>query len=146
MTKTDGKRVTANQEKSGDELVKTARVRRAGKTVAPISDAESRPVRNYKTHTKKLIAEQFSGIMESIAVKSKQGSLAHAKFLFELGGVKKELERQGRDKREPSLADLLQAEVRRQQAESGPAIRGFLGTGEAPRPAAADETDEGVTD
>ncbi len=109
-------------------------------------EAASKPVRNYKTHTKKLIAKQFSGIMESMAVKSKEGSLAHAKFLFEIGGVKEELERQGRGKAEPSLADLLLAEVRRQHAANGLGTKALAETGQETLPITDKDRDEGATD
>jgi hypothetical protein len=72
-----------------------------------------KPVRNYQRHTKTLIAQGFSEIMEAMAQRSIEGSLAHTKFLFEIGGVKEDIERKSKDKREPSLATLLLAEVRR---------------------------------
>jgi len=78
--------------------------------------SEGKPIRNLKEHAKKLIAKQFSEIMESMAEKSKAGSLAHAKFLFEIGGVKEDLSRAGRGKAEPSLADLLMGGVKLRQA------------------------------
>jgi hypothetical protein len=151
MAKNGGKRVTAKKDALEGQVVKGARVRSPAATikVAPMIEAEepkSKPVRNYKTHTKKLIAKQFSGIMESMAVKSKEGSLAHVKFLFEIGGVKEDLERQGRGKSEPSLADLLLAEVRRQHAANVPTVKGLLETGEDLETIAIDEdTDEGAT-
>jgi hypothetical protein len=76
------------------------------------SELEVKPVKNLKGHTKKLIAKQFSEIMESMAEKSKAGSLAHAKFLFEIGGVKDDLAKVRRGKAEPSLADLLMGGVK----------------------------------
>lgn len=79
-------------------------------------EAKAAPVRNLRFHAKKLIAREFSEIMESMAEKSKAGSLAHAKFLFEIGGVKEDLSRAGRGKAEPSLADLLMGGVKLRQA------------------------------
>jgi hypothetical protein len=151
MAKTGDKRVAAKKAASAAKAVGRGSAGRPAVTakVAPVIDAdetESKPVHNYKRHTKKLIAKQFSGIMESMAVKSKEGSLAHAKFLFEIGGVKEDLERQGRGKAEPSLADLLLAEVRRQHAANGPAVKGLLETGQESRPITDDDTDEGATD
>jgi len=83
-------------------------------------EAKAAPVRNLRFHAKKLIAREFSEIMESMAEKSKAGSLAHAKFLFEIGGVKEDLSRGGRrGKREPSIADLLRGGIKlRQEANA----------------------------
>jgi hypothetical protein len=158
MAKIFDRRVAAKKTAAAGKVVKAGRAKRQAATTqaAPIVDShldskstvdepEEKPVRNYKTHTKKLIAKQFSGIMESMAVKSKEGSLAHTKFLFEIGGVKEDLERQGRGKAEPSLADLLLAEVRRQHAENGPGNKGLPETGQDSR-SMADDTDDGATD
>jgi hypothetical protein len=150
MAKTGDRRVTAKKAATARQAVKAGKAQGPAATsrvaVTGGDEAASKPVRNYKTHTKKLIAKQFSGIMESMAVKSKEGSLAHAKFLFEIGGVKEELERQGRGKAEPSLADLLLAEVRRQHAANGLGTKALAETGQETLPITDKDRDEGATD
>jgi hypothetical protein len=84
-----------------------------------VNEAKGKPVRNLRFHTKRLIAKEFSEIMESMAEKSKAGSLAHAKFLFEIGGVKEDLAQARRGKAEPSMADLLMGGIKlRQEAHA----------------------------
>ena len=83
--------------------------------VVPVEGAKKKRVRNYKRHTTKLLSEEFPEIMQTLANKSKEGSLSHTKYLFEIGGVKEDIERQGQVG-EPSLAELLLAEVRKRQA------------------------------
>jgi len=111
----------------------------ASDTPAPVEaqTAKKKPVKNFKRHTSKVISEEFSDIVETMANKSKAGSLAHTKYLFEIGGVKEEIQRQGQGKGEPSLADLLLAEVRRQR--SADAAR-------ASEKAADDDMDDSATD
>jgi hypothetical protein len=74
---------------------------------------ESRPVTDFLSHTKGLLTEQFASILETIVDKSLEGSLPHTKYLFEIGGVKEELQRQVQNNGEPTLAELLLAEVKR---------------------------------
>jgi hypothetical protein len=102
--------------------------------------------RNYKKHAKELIAAEFPEIMKAMAEKSKQGSLGHAKFLFEIGGLKEELERQGRGRAEPSLADLLMAEIKRQNAKSDAASEQSANGEAGDRLPTVAETDEEPAD
>jgi hypothetical protein len=83
--------------------------------------AEEKPVfrrvRNFKRHTRKLMSDNFARIMNSLAEKAINGSVAHVKYLFEIGGVREELEREGDGKAEPSLAEVMLGEMRRQREE-----------------------------
>jgi hypothetical protein len=112
------------------------------------SKLEAKPVKNLKGHTKKLIAKQFSEIMESMAEKSKAGSLAHAKFLFEIGGVKEDLARVRRGKAEPSLADLLMGGIKLRQEAHAAELAHPYGTGDESGLShdEDEEMDEGVAD
>jgi len=83
--------------------------------VVPMERPKKKRVRNYKRHTAKLLSEEFPDIMQTLAKKSKEGSLSHTKYLFEIARVKEDIERQGQVG-EPSLAELLLAEVRKRQA------------------------------
>ena len=87
--------------------------------VAPVEEAKKKRVRNYKRHTTKLLSEEFPDIMQTLANKSKEGSLSHTKYLFEIGRVKEDIERHGQGN-EPSLAELLLAEVRKRRAAEEP--------------------------
>ena len=87
--------------------------------VASVEGAKKKRVRNYKRHTTKLLSEEFPDIMQTLANKSKEGSLSHTKYLFEIGGVKEDIERQGQAG-EPSLAELLLEEVRKRQRAEDP--------------------------
>jgi hypothetical protein len=73
------------------------------------------PVEEYQSHAKKVVSENFAHIVQTMAEKSAKGSLSHTKYLFEIGGVKEEIQRQGQGEDEPSLADLLLAEIRKRQ-------------------------------
>jgi hypothetical protein len=82
--------------------------------------AAKKPVRNYLRHARKRISVDFDDIVEAMSKKSIEGSLPHVKYLFEIGGVKEEIARQGEGKREPSLAQLLMAELKKKQREARP--------------------------
>jgi len=109
-------------------------------TVAQIDGAKKKRVRNYKRHTTKLLSEEFPDIMQTLANKSKEGSLSHTKYLFEIGRVKEDIERQGQGS-EPSLAELLLAEVRRRQAEV-PSVESAVKASGDPRAEIARSRDE----
>ena len=90
------------------------------------------PVEDYQRHTKKVVSGKFASIMKTMAERSEKGSLPHTKFLFEIGGVKEEIRRRGRGDAEPSLADLLLAEIRKQRAiEIATAVKREAGVGQA---------------
>lgn len=74
-------------------------------------------VTDFQSHTKELLTGRFANIMETMAQKAAEGSLAHTKYLFEIGGVREELQRQAQNDGEPTLAELLLAEVRRHRGE-----------------------------
>src|SRR5271170_1288991 len=89
--------------------------------VVPMERPKKKRVRNYKRHTAKLLSEEFPDIMQTLAKKSKEGSLSHTKYLFEIARVKEDIERQGQGS-EPSLAELLLAEVRKRRAAGEPNV------------------------
>jgi hypothetical protein len=111
---TSARRVKSRRISVGNEGSST-RVK-AATVVIPIAvePDTAKPVRNYRRHTKKLISESFSDIMKNMAKDSIAGSLAHTKYLFDIGGVKEDIQRKAGGKGEPSLAELLLAEVRKQ--------------------------------
>jgi len=75
--------------------------------------ADSRPVTDFLSLTKKILTERFASIIEALAQKSSEGSLPHTKYLFDIGGLREELLRQVKNDGEPSVAELLLAEVKR---------------------------------
>lgn len=116
-----------------DELTKAMTVRKKTNGASPnglhTRNSESRRpnnqqkrVRNYEGHARKIISVEFLSILEALAKKSVQGSLAHTKYLFEIGGVKEDIKRRVRAKNEPSLAELLVAEIRKRKIEDLPVI------------------------
>ena len=96
-----------------------ARKRRdaAGHAATSETATETMPVTDFQSHTRELLTGRFANIMEAMAQKSVEGSLAHTKYLFEIGGVREELQRQAQNDGEPTLAELLLAEVRRHRDE-----------------------------
>lgn len=80
-------------------------------------------VRDYKGHAKKKLSEAFPAIVGVLIERAKEGSLTHAKFLFEIGGVKDEHQSRGGQKRHPSLAEILLKEL----AERGEKAAGVEG-------------------
>ena len=80
--------------------------------------AESGAVTDFQGHTKELLAVKFANIMATMAQKSVEGSLSHTKYLFEISGVREELQRQVQNNGEPTLAELLMAEVKRHRDEA----------------------------
>jgi hypothetical protein len=103
-----------------DNSVKKALERNRNKSAAKAAESEvvaqSIRVTDFQSHTKEIIVSRFADIIAAMAQKSAEGSLSHAKYLFEIGGVKEELQRQGEDSDEPTLGELLLAEVRRHQS------------------------------
>jgi hypothetical protein len=89
----------------------------AAQAVNSETATEAIPVTDFQSHTKELLTGRFANIMEAMAQKSAEGSLAHTKYLFEIGGVREELQRQSENNGEPTLAELLLAEVRRHRGE-----------------------------
>jgi len=77
--------------------------------------AEEIPAEHYQSHAKKVVSGNFANILDRMAKKSVEGSLSHTKYLFEIGGVKEDIERLGQEA-EPSLADLLHEEIQKQRA------------------------------
>ena len=73
------------------------------------------PAEQYQSLAKQVVSTNFLDILEMMAKKSVEGSLPHAKYLFQIAGVKEDIERFGQEA-EPSLADLLIEEVRKQRA------------------------------
>ncbi len=101
-----------------------------------VNRTREKRVRNYRRHAKGVIAENFVTIMTTMAEKSNEGSLSHTKYLFEIGGVKEDIQRQGQGKPEPSLAELLLAEVKKRQGAR------LLTAGETPPDAGSDKDEE----
>jgi len=113
----------ARSEKSALEASKPAG---CPQNAATESAAKQDPVVDYKHRAKAVVLGKFADILEAMAEKSIQGSLPHIKYLFEIGGVEEEFQRRGDGSGEPSLADLLLAEVRRQRMAEG-AVPGAAG-------------------
>jgi hypothetical protein len=118
-----GKAAKGKKAQAGAATAGTAKKARA-------KEPEAKPVKNLKGHTKKLIAKQFSEIMESMAERSKAGSLAHAKFLFEIGGVKEDLARVRRGKAEPTIAELLMGGIKLRQEANAAELEESLRSGD----------------
>jgi hypothetical protein len=85
-----------------------------------ISEAESEAEIDFLSHLRKIITEKFANIIEAIAQKSAEGSLPHAKYLFDIGGVKEGLRNQVQKDGEPSIAELLLAEVNKHKDAAPP--------------------------
>jgi hypothetical protein len=81
------------------------------------STEQKKRVRNFRSYAKRRVSEDFPKIVDAMSKKSIEGSLAHTKYLFEIGGVKEEIESQTGDKHEPSLSELLIGEIKRRQTE-----------------------------
>jgi len=77
-----------------------------------------RRIRNYRRYVKNKLAARFPQILDKLVAESLAGSLAHTKFLFEIGGLGDELGAEGQEKGEPNLGDLFVNEVKRQNAEA----------------------------
>lgn len=75
-------------------------------------------VRDYKRHAKKELSEAFPEIVGVLIERAKKGSLTHAKFLFEIGGVKDERLGRVSRKRHVSLAEILLNEVAKRGEEA----------------------------
>jgi predicted transcriptional regulator len=73
------------------------------------------PAEHYQSHAKKVVAGNFANILDRMAKEAVEGSLSHTKYLFEIGGVKEDIERLGQEA-EPSLVDLFHEEIRKQRA------------------------------
>ena len=88
------------------------------------ASVEEIPVTDFQSYAKEVVSRQFANIMKAMAEKSAKGSLAHTKYLFEIAGVKEEIQRQGQSNGEPSLAEILLAEVRRQSEPEASSLVG----------------------
>jgi hypothetical protein len=89
-----------------------------------------KPVRKFKRYANKLIREKFAPTMNSLADMAIQGSLSHMKYFFEICGVRERIEQESDRKAEPSLAEVLLEEMRRQReaiAAQSPDIYGIDG-------------------
>lgn len=73
-------------------------------------------VRNFKGHTQKHLSESFSEILEAHLGEAKKGSIKHTEWLFEVGGVKDEINGTKKKSGDSSLASLLMVELGKQQA------------------------------
>jgi hypothetical protein len=96
------------------------KARAKGPGIAP----KSHPVTDFITRTKDVLRDRFANILDAIAEKSVEGSLPHAKYLFELAGLREEFVRQVQGDGEPTLAEVLLAEVTRHREEATPATEG----------------------
>jgi hypothetical protein len=96
-------------------------------TVEP-EKVKTKRVRNFKRHVKQVIAEKFPEIVLKLATESINGSLSHTKYLFQMGGVLEEIQRQEENKNEPNFVDLLLSEVRRRQEEAATTLNGTPAT------------------
>ncbi len=77
-------------------------------------------VEDYRGVARKVVSANFVGILNALAEKAVNGSLLHMKLLFELGGVKEDIERRVQQNDEPTLLDLIVAEIRRGRSEGNP--------------------------
>jgi len=77
--------------------------------------------RQYRRFARRLLSESFAAIMERMAQESIGGSLAHTRYLFELGGLTEELRNEGQAKGEPNLGELMREEIKRQRAAAAAA-------------------------
>lgn len=107
MKKTDGNEIPAKQAPTRERHSSTRGL------AQPELTAQSKPVADFQSLTKDVLTENFADIMETMAQKSIAGSLSHTKYLFEIGGVKEELQRRIQNSGEPTLAELLLGEVAR---------------------------------
>jgi hypothetical protein len=102
-------------------LIREAGVRNSRSSAELVASSEAAPetipISDFQRHTKKIVADRFAEIIAAMAQKSAEGSPSHTKYPFDIGGVMDELQRQGQDGDEPTLAELLLAEVRRHQTE-----------------------------
>lgn len=85
----------------------------AGQAATTENSTVTIPISEFQNHAKEILTRRFVDIMETMAQKSAEGSMPHTKYLFEIGGVKEELQRLAENEGEPSLAEMLMAEVRR---------------------------------
>lgn len=87
-----------------------------------VRKAAVKRVRNYRKHAKKELSEAFPVIVQTLVKKAEEGSLTHAKLLFDIGGVKDAAKAEGRKRkssdREPSLAEMLLDEVKKRREEA----------------------------
>jgi hypothetical protein len=73
---------------------------------------EEGPIQNFKEYIGKMISRDFPKLLDALVNKCIMGSLSHLKYLFELGGVKEEMERQGEGGERLSIAEVLMAAIR----------------------------------
>jgi hypothetical protein len=135
----------SDNEASVKKTPRRGRVSQAGQTEIPQSQAATIPLSEFQSHAQEILSRRFADILESMAQKSVEGSLPHTKYLFEICGVNEELQRLAQNEGEPSLAELLLAEVRRhRELEAGspaePASEETGGRADNPRAALADNT------
>ena len=64
--------------------------------------------KQFRKKAKRQIEENYEAILDSLVGKSIDGSIQHARLLFDLGGVKEELEESSKERKlGPSLGRLL---------------------------------------
>ena len=81
--------------------------------------------RHFRKKAQEEIGKKYEGIVEKLAEKATQGSVQHTKLLFELGGVKEQVQASSqRKRRAPSLGEILlkEAEAMKRDKEKVQAI------------------------
>ena len=68
--------------------------------------------RNFRKKAQEEIGKKYEGIVEKLAEKATEGSVQHTKLLFELGGVREQVQVSSpKRRRSPSLGKLLLKEA-----------------------------------
>jgi hypothetical protein len=81
--------------------------------------------RHFRKKAQEEIGRKYEGIVEKLAEKATQGSVQHTKLLFELGGVKEQVQASSQRKRRAlSLGEILlkEAEAMKRDKEKVQAI------------------------
>ena len=107
------KRVAAAEVRRTKKAVAKKPSRLTAMPTVELQKVKPKRVQNYKRHVKRLLSEAFPEIVLKMATESINGSLSHTKYLFQIGGVMEEIQRQEENKNEPNFVDLLLAEVKR---------------------------------
>lgn len=99
-------------DKSRDEQVTTPEKYEADERMP---DSGRKPVkpRQFRKKAQEEIGKSYTAIIQALANEAASGSVPHTKLLFDLGGVKEEVQASatGRRRRPPSLGEILLKEA-----------------------------------
>ena len=103
---------TKNTDKTRDEQVTPPEKLEAGEAV-PDSERKSVKPRHFRKKAQEEIGKSYAAIVQKLADEAAKGSVQHTKLLFDLGGVKEEVEASatGRRRRPRSLGEILLKEA-----------------------------------